>query len=184
MSDRSGVRHARGLIALACVLAAMGAIAGCGSSSSSGPSTATTATAATAAAQTTAAAPASAGAVVTTGTVHGLGPILVDAQGKTLYAFVPDNRSKVSCVSSCALVWPPLKLSAGAQPTAAGAVQQSLLSSLPNPEGGRVVTYGGWPLYGYAGDTGPGTAKGQGLNLNGGLWYVIGASGQLIHQTP
>jgi predicted lipoprotein with Yx(FWY)xxD motif len=183
MNERAAVRDVRGLIALACALAAMAAIAGCGSSSSSSSSAATTSTPA-GTAQTTAAAPAGAGVVVTTGTVHGLGPILVDAQGKTLYAFVPDNRSKVSCVSSCALVWPPLKLSAGAQPTAAGAVKPSLLSSLPNPEGGRVVTYGGWPLYGYAGDTGPGTAKGQGLNLNGGLWYVIGASGQLIHQTP
>jgi predicted lipoprotein with Yx(FWY)xxD motif len=160
--------------------AAMAAIAGCGSSSTSSSSATTTA----AAAPTTPAATASAGVVVSTGTVQGLGPILVNAQGRTLYAFVPDNRSKVTCVSSCALVWPPLKLSAGAQPTAAGAVKSSLLSSLPNPEGGSVVTYGGWPLYGYAGDSGPGTAKGQGLNLNGGLWYVIGPSGQLIHQTP
>ena len=49
-----------------------------------------------------------------------------------------------------------------------------------NPAGGRVVTYNKWPLYTYIGDTAPGQAKGQALNLNGGLWYVLSPSGKVI----
>ena len=52
----------------------------------------------------------------------------------------------------------------------------------PDPAGGRVVTYAGWPLYTYVTDTAPGTATGQALNLNGGLWYALAPSGQVIHK--
>jgi len=42
----------------------------------------------------------------------------------------------------------------------------------------------GWPLYTYVGDTSVGTAKGQALNLNGGLWYVLAPSGTVIRKKP
>jgi predicted lipoprotein with Yx(FWY)xxD motif len=112
--------------------------------------------------------------------VSKLGPVLVDEEGRTLYVFAPDKQREVTCTSSCAAVWPPLKLEGGAEALAAGQVKQSLLGSDPDPEGGEAVTYAGWPLYTYVADTSPGTAKGQALNLNGGLWYVIAPSGKVI----
>jgi predicted lipoprotein with Yx(FWY)xxD motif len=104
--------------------------------------------------------------------------VLVDSKGKTLYIFKPDNAKKVTCTGSCAAVWPPVKLSG--KPTGSGDVKASLISSDPNPGGGQVVTYNGWPLYTYVTDSGPGSARGQALNLNGGLWYVIGPDGKPI----
>jgi secreted repeat protein with Y-X4-D motif len=56
-----------------------------------------------------------------------------------------------------------------------------LLGSDPDPAGGQVA---GWPLYTYVSDTSPGTDTGQALNLNGGLWYVLAPSGQVIHKEP
>ena len=113
-----------------------------------------------------------------------LGMVLVNGQGRTLYMFVPDKRKKVTCVRSCAAVWPPVKLSKGQKALASGQAKSSLLGSDPNPAGGRVVTYADWPLYTYVADTSPGTAKGQALNLNGGLWYVLAPSGKLIRTKP
>ena len=81
--------------------------------------------------------------------LSGLGAVLVNAQGRTLYIFEPDNHSKVTCTSACAAVWLPAFLSGGTQPLAAGPVKQSLLASDPDPAGGRVITYAGWPLYTY-----------------------------------
>jgi predicted lipoprotein with Yx(FWY)xxD motif len=83
-------------------------------------------------------------------------------------------------VSACATIWPPAKLPSGAKATASGQVKSSLLGSDPNPSGGRVVTYNGWPLYTYVTDTAPGVANGQGINSAGGLWYVIAPSGKVI----
>ncbi len=113
-------------------------------------------------------------------TLPTVGAVLVDAEGRTLYAFAPDKHSKVTCVSSCAALWPPLKLASG--DTAAGSPQlkASLLGSDPDPEGGRVVTYAGWPLYTYAADAAPGQDNGQATETNGGRWYVIAPSGKVI----
>jgi len=122
--------------------------------------------------------------VISTKTLPKLGTVLVNSKGRTLYMFVPDKRTKVTCVHTCAAIWPPVKLPKGAKPIAKGKAKASLLSSDPNPAGGRVVTYARWPLYTYVGDTSAGQAKGQALNLNGGLWYVLAPSGTVIRTKP
>ncbi|TML59866.1 MAG: hypothetical protein E6G22_12320 [Actinobacteria bacterium] len=109
-----------------------------------------------------------------------LGTVLVNSKGRTLYMFVPDKRKRVTCVGSCAAAWPPSKLPKGAKAVAAGKAKASLLGSDRDPAGGRVVTYDKWPLYTYIGDRAAGQAKGQALNLNGGLWYVLSPSGKVI----
>jgi predicted lipoprotein with Yx(FWY)xxD motif len=122
--------------------------------------------------------------VISTRTVPKLGTVLVDGTGLTLYMFVPDKRKKVTCVKACAKVWPPVKLPTWAKPAAAGKAKARLLASVPNPGGGRVVTYNQWPLYTYIADTKPGQATGQALNLNGGLWYVLNPAGKVIRTKP
>lgn len=141
---------------------------------SSAPSTSSTTTAAGGSASTTGKA-----VKVAAGTIPGLGQVLVSAQGRTLYIFAPDAAKKVTCTGTCATVWPPDLLSGG-HPAATGPVKQSLLGSDPDPSGGQVATYAGWPLYTFASDSAPGQANGQALNLNGGLWYVISPAGTVI----
>jgi len=77
-----------------------------------------------------------------------------------------------------------VKLPKGAKPIATGKVKPSLLGSDADPAVGRVVTYSGCTLYTYITDTAPGQAKGQALNLNGGLWYVLASSGKVIRTKP
>lgn len=120
---------------------------------------------------------------VSTRTITGLGKVLVNSTGRTLYMFVPDKRKKVTCVHTCAKIWPPLKVAAGETFSPAGGVKASLLGSDANPAGGRVATYNHWPLYLYVGDHRAGVATGQALNLNGGLWYVMSPSGAIIKKS-
>jgi hypothetical protein len=77
-----------------------------------------------------------------------------------------------------------VKLPKGAKPVASGQAKSSLLGSDRDPTGGRVITYAHWPLYTYVADTKAGTAKGQALNLNGGLWYVLSPSGKVVRKKP
>jgi predicted lipoprotein with Yx(FWY)xxD motif len=118
--------------------------------------------------------------VIGTRNEPGLGTVLVDGQGKTVYQFVPDAGKHVTCTGGCASVWPPVMLPSGAHISGSGGVKASLLGSDPDPSGGRVVTYAGWPLYTYVADGSPGSHTGQGINLNGGLWYVMSPSGSAI----
>jgi len=117
--------------------------------------------------------------------VTGVDTVLVTGAGDTLYMFVPDHRRAVTCTGLCTSYWPPLKLPSGDAVAAGPGVNASLLGSDPDPGGGRVVTYNGWPLYTYASDIQPGQATGQGIDLNGGKWYVMRPSGApLISSLP
>lgn len=155
------------------------AFAACGSSNSSSSITSSAAAKASSTPSSASSTPAAAAVTISAKTIPGLGPVLVNAQGHTLYTFAPDKAKKVTCVGGCASVWPPVML-AGAKAAGSGGVKSSLLGSDPDPSGGKVVTYAGWPLYSYVADTAPGAHAGQSLNLNGGLWYVISPSGEVI----
>jgi predicted lipoprotein with Yx(FWY)xxD motif len=145
-----------------------------------GPS-ATPTTSSTAAAPTaTTTAPATKSVSLSVRTLPTVGAVLVNAEGHTLYTFAPDNRSKVTCVSSCATLWPPVKLPSGETPAGPVQLKASLLGSDPDPEGGSVVTYSGWPLYTYAADSAAGEDNGQAIEADGGLWYVIAPSGKVL----
>ena len=108
-----------------------------------------------------------------------LGTVLVTNKGFALYMFAPDAARRVTCTGDCATSWPPLLLRAGQTAAAGPGVRPGLLGTAPNPGGGRVVTYHGWPLYTYLGDAAPGHAAGQGADDDGGYWYVIRPSGQI-----
>jgi predicted lipoprotein with Yx(FWY)xxD motif len=116
--------------------------------------------------------------------LRGVGTVLVTSGNDALYVFAPDDHRAVTCTGACAGTWPPLMLPDGASLSAGPGVRQSLLGADPDPDGGRVVTYNGWPLYGYTGDVQPGQATGQNIDLNGGEWYVIRPSGQPVVPAP
>ena len=117
---------------------------------------------------------------VKTRKIKGLGTVLVNTKGRTLYVFMKDAHSRVTCTGSCAQFWPPLKWRSSGRPRAGGSAKSKLLSSDPDPAGGKVVTYNKWPLYTYAGDSAAGDANGQGVDQSGGKWYVISAGGKVV----
>jgi predicted lipoprotein with Yx(FWY)xxD motif len=108
----------------------------------------------------------------------GLGKILVDAQGKTLYLFQKDSGGKSTCSGACATAWPPLR--ASGKPTVGGGAKASLIGTIPRSDGQPQVTYDGHPLYGYQGDSKPGDTTGQGSTGFGAPWYVLSANGAEI----
>ena len=98
--------------------------------------------------------------------------VLADANGRTLYWFAPDTAARSACYGSCAAYWPPVKGPATAGPGVTGT-----LSVLTRSDGSVQAAYDGHPLYTYVGDSAPGQANGNNLNLNGGLWHEVTASG-------
>jgi predicted lipoprotein with Yx(FWY)xxD motif len=117
---------------------------------------------------------------VKTRRIKGLGVVLVNPKGRTLYVFMRDKQRHVTCTASCARYWPPLKWKGSSQPTAGGLAKSKFLGSDKDPAGGKVVTYNKWPLYTYVADSAAGQANGEGVNLNGGRWYVISPAGKLV----
>jgi predicted lipoprotein with Yx(FWY)xxD motif len=107
-----------------------------------------------------------------------LGAYLTNAAGITLYDFAADKGGTSSCYGSCATYWPPVI--ASGTPEVSGAAMASLLGTTKRTDGTMQITYGGHPLYTYAADKAPGDTKGQGINENGGLWWLVGPDGTPI----
>jgi len=140
----------------------------CGSSSPASTSTPSTASSSSSAASSPAAASSSA---LKTTTISGV-KVLTNAKGFTVYSFAPDTATKSNCNGSCAQYWPPVK-----GPATAGAGVTGKLGMITRSDGSTQATYNGHPLYTYVSDTAPGQAKGNGVNLSGGVWHEVTVSG-------
>jgi predicted lipoprotein with Yx(FWY)xxD motif len=110
------------------------------------------------------------GAGLKTTTIGGA-TVLTNAKGFTVYWFGPDTPTTSKCYGSCAAYWPPVTGTAAASPGVPGRV-----GTITRTGGSRQLTYNGHPLYTYIADTAPGLARGNNINLNGGLWHEVLAS--------
>ena len=151
----------RMLLALLAVAAAAVVVAACSSSATSSSSGGSTSSGSPAAAT---------GGSLKTATIGGA-TVLTNAAGFTLYSFAPDTPTTSNCNGTCAQNWPPVKGPA----TASGVT--GTFGTIKRADGAVQATFDGHPLYTFAGDTAAGQAKGNGLNVNGGLWHEITTSG-------
>ncbi len=103
--------------------------------------------------------------------------VLVNGSGYSLYMFVPDQQRAVTCNVTCLASWPPMTISPGSRAQGGTGVNEALVGSVGFSPGYRVVTYNRWPLYTYEDDVNPGMDTGQGINLNGGYWYLMSSDG-------
>jgi predicted lipoprotein with Yx(FWY)xxD motif len=99
-----------------------------------------------------------------------IGTVLVNSQGRTLYWFAIDTPTSSKCGAGCASVWPPVP---GPVTAASGTSLPHGFGTITRSDGTVQATYDGHPLYTYAGDTGAGQTKGNGLNANGGVWHAM-----------
>ena len=159
----------------------MAAATACGSSSgpSTGPSTAPSTTATISTTSITASGAGSgstigSAALMVTGNAM-LGQIVTNGQGVTVYRYDLDtaNSGTSACTGSCATVWPPVTVTGSGTPEVGG-VSPKLVGEITRSDGTKQLTIAGWPLYTYAGDSGPGSANGQGV---GGIWWAVTPTG-------
>lgn len=104
-----------------------------------------------------------------------LGTILVDGKGRTVYVFANDKSTASTCTGSCAAVWPAVSAPA-TLPTSLPGVTGAL-GVTTGAGGGHQLTVAGHPVYTFSGDSAAGQTKGQGVNLNGGVWTVVSPAG-------
>jgi predicted lipoprotein with Yx(FWY)xxD motif len=123
------------------------------------------------------AAPAASQAAVATAE-GSLGQTLVDAEGRTLYAFTKDKGGKSTCYGDCEATWPALTVEGAPEP--GDGVRASLLATSDRDDGSAQVTYKGMPLYLFSGDQQPGDTNGQGV---GGVWFAVTPDGGLVRTT-
>ena len=100
--------------------------------------------------------------------ISGIGTVLDNSKGFTLYHLTSDSSSMTTCTGGCAQVWPPLLSPNGKLPASPGV--NGMFGTIKRPDGTLQVTFNGMPLYTYSGDSGPRQAHGQGI---GGVWFAV-----------
>ena len=143
--------------------------AACSSSSSSSSA------AAAPAASSSPAASASTTATVIKTTAGSTGAFLTSSSGRAIYLWVKDGKNMSACNGACAGAWPPVTTTGSV--TAGSGVTASDLGTITRSGGTKQVTYDGHPLYYFSGDSGPGTATGQGSDGFGAKWWLVAPSG-------
>ena len=108
--------------------------------------------------------------VLKTATIAGT-TVVTNGKGFTLYSFAPDTPTTSKCYGTCAAYWPPV-----IGTSSAGSGLPGKTGTIKRTDGSTQLTYDGHPLYTYVGDTAPGQASGNHVNLNGGLWLEVPAS--------
>ncbi|MFL5790225.1 MAG: hypothetical protein ACJ76A_01865 [Actinomycetota bacterium] len=115
--------------------------------------------------------------VLSTTNVPGVGTVLVEQNGHTVYLYTKDTGSKSTCTGTCASTWPALT-SDGRATTTGGA--NGTVGTTKTTGGEQQVTYDGHPLYLYSGDQQAGEATGQGM---GGVWFAVTPDGKPANST-
>jgi predicted lipoprotein with Yx(FWY)xxD motif len=110
--------------------------------------------------------------------VAGLGTVLVDSSGMTVYMFTPDEGTTSVCYGGCEAAWPPVV--ASGKPTAGEGAMSSALGTTKRKDGTLQVTYEGHPLYTYADDKSPGEANGNEVE---GTWFALDETGGQVKGT-
>jgi predicted lipoprotein with Yx(FWY)xxD motif len=164
-------------IFIGALLAVVGAIviAGCGGGGSSSSSSSSSETGGNENAGATTSSEGGGSGTIAGGEVAGVGTVLVDSEGMTVYLFTPDEGTTSTCYGGCESAWPPVV--AEGKPTAGEGATSSALGTTKRKDGTMQVTYNGHPLYTFSGDTAPGEAVGQ---ENDGTWFVLGRSGEAV----
>ena len=154
------------------------ALAACGSSGSTGATSTSSGSSGSTSTSGSASAP-----EIAAKNVPGFGMVLVNGDGRVLYLLTSEKGGKITCTddNGCTKVWPDTELPSGVTAAKAGSgIQTSLLGTVKDAKGSLYVTYGGYPLYTYSGDSAPGDVNGEGITSFGGTWYVIGVSGSPV----
>jgi len=117
---------------------------------------------------------------ISSAAVAGVGTVLVNGSGMTLYLLTSEKGGTLTCTddNGCTKVWPDTELPSGVTaPIAGSGIDASKLSTIKGPSGSLYITYAGWPLYTFSGDSGPGQAHGEGIQSFGGTWETLTVAG-------
>lgn len=165
-------RFRLGLTVSGMALASAGLLAACGGSGAGGYGSA--------GGGSTSGSSGSGNATIMTHTDAGVGTVLTDGSGKTLYSPKEEANGKISCTDACVGFWFPV-ISSSAK-VSSNATLPGKLATIKRPDSGkRQVTYNGKPLYTFKLDPGPGDTKGNDFSDSFGskkfTWFAVTAKG-------
>lgn len=101
-----------------------------------------------------------------------LGVIVAGQNERTLYSYKTGDGQPPDCSGQCAWTWLPVPVGIGVK--VSGKIDKSKVGAVRYSDRVDQITYGGHPLYYFAGDKG---IEGNGMKSYGATWFAIDPAG-------
>ncbi|MGA2968465.1 MAG: hypothetical protein ABSE75_01500 [Acidimicrobiales bacterium] len=116
--------------------------------------------------------------------IAGFPGALANHASRTLYILTVEKGAKLKCTGSCLAHWIPVTVKSSVASVSLGANVKGKIGFVARSAGTKQVTFNSYPLYTFAGDSGPKQSRGEGAAFDGGKWYVVKAASASVSATP
>lgn len=106
----------------------------------------------------------------------------VGSSSLSLYLLTSEQNGNITCAGQCLNFWPPLLVGNSTTSITLGAGVKGKIGFVAR-SGKKQVTYNSFPVYTYYTDT-ANTSQGQGINADGGTWYLVNAAATSAAASP
>jgi predicted lipoprotein with Yx(FWY)xxD motif len=110
--------------------------------------------------------------------------VLANAASRSLYVLSNESAGAVHCTGGCLTTWPPLLVTSATSSIALGAGVSGKIGFVTRSSTTKQVTFNGYPVYTYSGDTGANQTNGEGIAADGGTWTLADAGAKTTAGTP
>jgi predicted lipoprotein with Yx(FWY)xxD motif len=113
------------------------------------------------------------------------GAVLGNRSSHTLYLLSIESGTHIHCTvsSGCTSLWPPLLITKGTK-ISVGTGVKGKVGTVSRSATTAQVTYNGYPVYTYSGDSGPKQSNGEKIFAFGGTWYMLSPAATTAAKTP
>jgi len=116
--------------------------------------------------------------------IAGFPGALANHASRTLYILTVEKGAKLKCTGGCLGHWIPVTVKSSVTSVSLGANVKGKIGFVARSATTKQVTFNSYPLYTFAGDSGPRQSHGEGAAFDGGKWYVVKASSTSVGATP
>jgi predicted lipoprotein with Yx(FWY)xxD motif len=105
----------------------------------------------------------------------GYSGILVTSTHRSLYALTVESGVHIHCRAACLPFWPAFVVKSSVTAVTLGAGVKGKIGFVKRSATTKQVTFNGFPVYMFSGDSGAGQVNGEAVQADGGTWYLVRA---------
>jgi predicted lipoprotein with Yx(FWY)xxD motif len=110
--------------------------------------------------------------------------ILGNAKHFSLYLLSTESGAKLHCTGACVTVWPPFLVKSSVRKVTVGTGVTGKIGFVKRSATTKQVTFNGYPVYRFSGDSAAAQTNGEGVAADGGIWYLVAANTKVVTSTP
>lgn len=109
--------------------------------------------------------------------------ILVTSNHRSLYVLSVESGGHIHCLATCLTFWPPMLVKSSVTTVKIGNGVKGKIGFIKRSAATKQVTFNGFPVYWFSGDSGAGQVNGEAIRADGGTWGLVHAGSSTASTT-